>query len=153
LIQQGDHLKEPQKFTFNWYRVTVYPDLFGDTSLIKSFEPALREITTCENEYYHSFMWHLQHHFVGSVMNMNTDSLWLEVKKIEQPVLTIHGTKDRDAAFGAGRQWAMQLKNARLLPVEGAAHVPWMENPQLVITSISTFLDGDWPDQAIKLRE
>ena len=39
-----------------------------------------------------------------------------------QPVLTIHGRKDRNAPYGAGREWASLLPNARLLTLDRAAH-------------------------------
>src|SRR5262245_12145343 len=61
------------------------------------------------------------------------------------PVLVIHGTKDRNGPFGAGRDWARILPNARLLAVENAAHVPWIEAPDLVLGAMQTFLDGEWP--------
>jgi pimeloyl-ACP methyl ester carboxylesterase len=57
------------------------------------------------------------------------------------PVLTIHGTRDRQSPYGGGREWASILPNARLLTIEGAAHVPWIESPDLVFGSIRTFLD------------
>jgi pimeloyl-ACP methyl ester carboxylesterase len=38
------------------------------------------------------------------------------------PVLTIHGTKDRNAPYGSGREWAFNLPNARLLTIKGGAH-------------------------------
>jgi hypothetical protein len=40
----------------------------------------------------------------------------------------------------------MILPDARLLTVENAAHVPWVEAPELVFGSIETFLDGAWPE-------
>ncbi|HEY1308982.1 MAG TPA: alpha/beta hydrolase [Vicinamibacterales bacterium] len=64
------------------------------------------------------------------------------------PVLVVHGTKDRNAPFGAGRDWARILPNARLLAVENAAHVPWIEAPELVLGAMRTFLDGAWPPGA-----
>ncbi len=56
-----------------------------------------------------------------------------EVSKATAPVLTIHGTKDRNAPYGAGRDWASMLPNARLHTVEGAAHAPWIEAPDKVL--------------------
>jgi pimeloyl-ACP methyl ester carboxylesterase len=71
-----------------------------------------------------------------------------EFSKVKAPVLTIHGTRDRQSPYGAGREWASILPNARLLTVEGAAHVPWIEAPEKVFGSIGTFLDGAWPESA-----
>ena len=68
--------------------------------------------------------------------------------KATAPVLTVHGTKDRNAPYGGGRDWAALLPNARLLTVPNAAHTPWIEAPDLVFKSIDTFLNGAWPDAA-----
>ena len=73
------------------------------------------------------------------------------VAKVKAPVLTIHGTKDRSAPYGGGREWTLMLPNARLVTVEGAAHGPWIEAPQTVFGSIKTFLDGRWPRSAEKV--
>jgi proline iminopeptidase len=74
-----------------------------------------------------------------------------EVAKGKAPVLVIHGVKDRNAAYGGGRDWAMLWPDARLLTVENAAHAPWIEEPELVLGSIGAFLDGDWPEGARKV--
>jgi proline iminopeptidase len=66
--------------------------------------------------------------------------------RVRSPVLVIHGRKDRSSAYGGGRDWAMRLPEARLLTVERAAHVPWIEAPELVFGAIETFLDGGWPE-------
>ena len=64
------------------------------------------------------------------------------------PVLTIHGTKDRSAPYGAGRDWAALLPQARLLTVHNASHAPWIEEPTVVFDAVKLFLDGKWPDGA-----
>ena len=69
------------------------------------------------------------------------------------PVLAVHGTKDRSAPYGGGRDWAMRLPNARLVTVEGAAHAPWIEAPTLVIDAIEAFLGGAWPPDAERITE
>jgi proline iminopeptidase len=71
--------------------------------------------------------------------------------KAKAPVLVVHGTKDRSSPYGGGRDWAMQLPNARLVTVENAAHAPCIEAPELVFGSITTFLDGAWPEAAKKV--
>lgn len=64
-----------------------------------------------------------------------------DLEALALPVLTIHGTKDRNAPYGAGREWARSLPNARLLTVEGAAHQVWMDRPE-VLGQIREFLEG-----------
>jgi pimeloyl-ACP methyl ester carboxylesterase len=68
-----------------------------------------------------------------------------QMKKITMPVLIIHGTKDRNAPYGSGREWAASLPNARLVTIEGAAHAPWADDPAAVFASIRQFLRGEWP--------
>jgi pimeloyl-ACP methyl ester carboxylesterase len=75
-----------------------------------------------------------------------------EFAKVTSPVLTIHGTKDRSAPYGGGREWALLLPNARLVTVEGGGHAPWIESPQVVFSAIETFLAGGWPDAAQRVE-
>jgi pimeloyl-ACP methyl ester carboxylesterase/ketosteroid isomerase-like protein len=74
-----------------------------------------------------------------------------QLQKITVPVLTIHGTKDRNAPYGGGREWAMSLPNARLVTVEGAAHQSWADDPVTMFASIREFLRGNWPLTAEKV--
>lgn len=79
----------------------------------------------------------------GSVKKMAlTDE---DLKKIKVPVLTIHGTRDRNAPYGGGREWATRLPDARLITVPGAAHAVFLEDPVVVWGSIRQFLRGEWP--------
>ncbi|HEX7151861.1 MAG TPA: alpha/beta fold hydrolase [Thermoanaerobaculia bacterium] len=68
-----------------------------------------------------------------------------EVKKLTMPFLTIHGTKDRNAAYDAGRDWVAMLPKARLVTVKDAAHNAWSDDPVTVFGAIRQFLRGDWP--------
>lgn len=98
----------------------------------------------CEfpNEWPVNFQKHLKSHF-GSVQKL--DITKEQVAKVTNLTLTIHGTKDRNAPYGSGREWAFTLPNARLITIEGAAHLPWIEAPDLVLGSIDAFLKGQWP--------
>jgi proline iminopeptidase len=71
-----------------------------------------------------------------------------EFAKVRVPVLTIHGTRDRSAAYGGARDWALLLPNARLVSLERTAHAPWIEEPEKVFPAINTFLTGAWPQAA-----
>jgi pimeloyl-ACP methyl ester carboxylesterase len=70
------------------------------------------------------------------------------VAKVTVPVLTIHGRRDRNAPYGGGREWDLLLPNARLITIDGAAHMSWVEFPELVFPNIHLFLNGQWPPQA-----
>ncbi len=75
-----------------------------------------------------------------------------QIGDYSQPVLTIHGTEDIPSPYGAGREWAKSLRNARLLTIKGGSHFPWVESPEIVFSSIRTFLNGGWPDRAEKVE-
>jgi proline iminopeptidase len=72
--------------------------------------------------------------------------------KVSVPVLIVHGTKDRSAPFGGAREWSLLLPDARLVSLEQAAHAPWIEAPDEVFGAITTFLDGRWPQRAVKVE-
>ena len=73
-----------------------------------------------------------------------------DFRRIAAPVLIIHGTFDRNAPYGSGREWASTLPNARLLTIPGAGHASWLEAPGLIFPAIRAFLRGDWPKEAEK---
>ena len=75
------------------------------------------------------------------------------LSRISMPILIVHGRKDRSAPYGGALDWARQLPNARLLTIDEAAHVPWIEAPQVVYGAIRTFLAGGWPSGAESLRQ
>jgi proline iminopeptidase len=104
-----------------------------------------RGLCDLPNEWSVNFMRHLRHHFTSVRQTTVTAE---EVARVAVPVLTIHGTKDRNAPYGGGRQWALELPNARLLTVEGAAHQIWVDAPEVVLGAIDTFLRGEWPPGA-----
>jgi proline iminopeptidase len=95
-----------------------------------------------ENEWPANFARQIRYHF-GSVQRL--DIAVERIRSIDIPVLVVHGTLDRNAAYGAGREWAMTLPNARLLTVRGAAHQSWVEAPDLILGAIEAFLRGEWP--------
>jgi pimeloyl-ACP methyl ester carboxylesterase len=71
-----------------------------------------------------------------------------DVRPVTAPVLTIHGRRDRSAPHEGGRDWVRLLSDARLVSVEDAGHMPWIEKPAEVGSAIGTFLAGDWPAAA-----
>jgi proline iminopeptidase len=107
-----------------------------------------RGVCDMPNEWAVNLARHFQYHFV-SVQRLNISKA--EVAKVKIPVLTIHGTKDRNAPYGAGREWAMMLPNARLLTIEGAAHQSFAEFREIVFPAIRAFLKGGWPANVEKV--
>jgi proline iminopeptidase len=74
-----------------------------------------------------------------------------QLTDVQTPFLIIHGAKDRSSPYGGGREWSLILPNARLLTIENAAHVPWIEAPEIVFPAITDFLAGKWPAVAEKV--
>jgi pimeloyl-ACP methyl ester carboxylesterase len=89
-------------------------------------------------------------HILPSIQQLNLTVE--ELALVKTPVLIVHGTKDRSAPDGGGREWALILPNARLVTVEDAAHAPWIEAPEQVFGSIMAFVDGAWPVAAQKVK-
>jgi pimeloyl-ACP methyl ester carboxylesterase/ketosteroid isomerase-like protein len=79
---------------------------------------------------------------------MSTENL----AKVTMPVLTIHGTRDRNSPFASGQDWARILPNARLVRVDGAAHAVWADDPVMVFGDLRHFLRGEWPLGSMKMR-
>ncbi|UCE40543.1 MAG: alpha/beta hydrolase [Candidatus Aminicenantes bacterium] len=67
-----------------------------------------------------------------------------EVKGLDVPVLTIHGDSDSLPLEGS-RMWVSSLRNARLLFVREAGHLPFVEQPEVFYPAVDTFLKGEWP--------
>jgi pimeloyl-ACP methyl ester carboxylesterase len=66
---------------------------------------------------------------------------------LEMPVLTVHGTFDRNAPYGAGLEWVTTFRYGRLITIRGGAHQVWLDDPG-VIRDIDMFLSGSWPARA-----
>jgi pimeloyl-ACP methyl ester carboxylesterase len=87
-------------------------------------------------------------YWAGSLLpSMNALALTREdFTRVTAPVLIVHGTLDRSAPYGGGREWAFRLPDARLLSLDGAGHAPWIEYPSKVFDAARWFLDdGVWP--------
>jgi proline iminopeptidase len=104
----------------------------------------------CHLENERNFMRYYQEHLVPSIRGLVLKPR--DFAKATMPVLTIHGTKDRSAPYGGGRDWTALLPQARLLTIHNAAHAPWIEAPSAVFDAIKIFLDGKWPDAAQQLH-
>jgi proline iminopeptidase len=99
-----------------------------------------------ENEWPTNLQRHFGAHF-ESIKKLNISRV--SVAKVSQPVLTIHGRKDHNAPYGAGKEWASLLPNGRLITLPNAAHNSWVDEPR-VAEMVQIFLAGSWPKQAEK---
>jgi proline iminopeptidase len=144
--KNGDISTHPREFCEKEWEITRV-QLVGDPANAAKLGPSKCDMP---NE------WpvHLYPHFEASMASIQTLDLPKEkVARLRIPVLTIHGTRDRNAPYGSGREWAMDVGDGRLVTVLGAAHMSWVEAPDLVFSSIETFLNGEWPAAAERINQ
>ncbi len=70
---------------------------------------------------------------------LQTTDLRAMLPEITQPTLVIHGDRDRIAAPAAGEYLAAQLPHARLALLAGAAHAPFISDPDAVCQLMRDF--------------
>jgi pimeloyl-ACP methyl ester carboxylesterase len=63
------------------------------------------------------------------------------LKQIVVPALVIEGEKT-NVPLDATEAWARWLPNARLLLIPNAGHMNWLDQPDVVISSMSEFFHG-----------
>lgn len=137
LTASGVKENEPERFYREFWTVHK-PALFGDTTKMSLYEMPPSNLA---NEWLHD----LEAHFAAKISSFGDYDLREAVSKLDLPVLIIHGTRDRNAPFEGGREWATAWANGRLLVVDGSAHMPFVEQPDLVLSAIDEFLRGSWP--------
>lgn len=70
---------------------------------------------------------------------------------VKAPVLVIYGTAD-PIPIESAEAWTKALPNARLLLIEGAGHIPQIEQPEIFFNAVETFLKGDFPADAKQIQ-
>jgi pimeloyl-[acyl-carrier protein] methyl ester esterase len=70
---------------------------------------------------------------------LRDNDLRAELPQILQPALVIHGDRDRITPLAAGEHLARHLPHARLEVLGGAAHAPFVSDPQAVCCLITEF--------------
>lgn len=137
LFSNGWAKENPDEFSRRWWTVNDRLALLGDTANAKNYGPQWGGHLQYKNERYPHFDRHLSHHF-KSIQTLDLEPA--DFQQVVIPVLVIHGAKDRNAPYGAGREWAEIFPNGTLLTVDGAGHVPWIEQPERVFGGIDDFL-------------
>jgi proline iminopeptidase len=141
LQKQGFDRSHPKEYCEQEWNVSRFA-LVGDPAHVDRI--GIPKTGLCE--FTNEWPVNLDSHFEASFASIQKVQLTKEeLAKVSMPVLTIHGTKDRNAPYGSGREWAMTLPNARLLTVPGGAHQSFDEYPEIVLPAIDQFLKGSWP--------
>jgi proline iminopeptidase len=74
-----------------------------------------------------------------------------QLKAVQAPVLVIHGAAD-PIPVRSSEAWASNYPNARLLLIKNAGHLSHVETPETFFPAVETFLNGEFPTDAIKVR-
>ena len=68
-------------------------------------------------------------------------ALLRDLAQLDLPVLFVYGANDIRPSWPV-EQLARLIPNARYIPLEGAGHYLWMDQPGALRTVLQTFLDG-----------
>ena len=71
----------------------------------------------------------------------------LRLSRVHSPALVIHGAND-PVPFESAQEWAAAMPSARLLVIEHAGHMSYVEEPARFFQAVETFLAGQWPTGA-----
>lgn len=145
LREAGFGKTNPKEYCEKYWRVMRFR-LVGDPANVGLLGAGVCDM---QNEWPVNLARHFQYGF-ESVKKLDIPKE--KVARVRHPVLTIHGTKDRNAPYGAGREWASLLPNARMLTVKNAAHQVFAEHPEVVFAAIRTFFKGKWPSGAEQIE-
>jgi proline iminopeptidase len=145
--EAGEFASDPGALCREYRRLTM-PRLFGTAEGAARHRTEV-DLCTLPTEQPERLGVHFRHHMasLGDRFDHRAAAARLRV-----PVLTIHGTFDRNAPYEGGREWAASLADARLLTVEGAAHQVFSDRPDIFFPAVETFLRGAWPDGAARVR-
>jgi len=140
LKSEGLDKTDPERF-YEEYKNIYMKRIFYDPSKIGQF---LSDRCKCENEMPENVSFHL-----NAIFASIGDWDWTErAKNLEVPVLAIHGVSDPSCPLEGARVWVSLFRDARLLVIPNAGHLPFVEDPELFYPSVDTFLKGEWPERA-----
>ncbi len=118
------------------------PEYFVDPAYISQ----MPDLCVYENEWPIN-LWR----YFGKLLPSFGDYDWREdMKQLHIPRLIIHGREDGIPLTGA-EAWTAGYPEARLLVLSPSAHFPYIEQKAIVIDAILTFLDGEWPQDAVSM--
>ncbi len=137
LQDEGLDKTDPERFCTEFWNIYMGRIFFdpGKIGLMRS------DKCKCKNEMPNNVTMQL-----GAIIGSLGKWDWRElVQGLDAPVLTIHGDSDTLPLDGS-RVWVSSLRNARLLFVREAGHLPFVEQPEIFYPAVDTFLKGEWPE-------
>lgn len=82
-----------------------------------------------------------------SLQSMGKWDITAGLSKLNARVLVVGGDKD-EVPVGAFEEWKTSLPNSRLLIINGAGHLPYVDNPFVFFSAAEQFLQNKWPENA-----
>jgi pimeloyl-ACP methyl ester carboxylesterase len=76
--------------------------------------------------------------------NRNVDELESVMRHIDVPTLVVWGTRDRLVYYDSASQVVSTLRNARLVTIPGAGHLPYEERPEEFNSALVRFLSDEY---------
>lgn len=71
-----------------------------------------------------------------------------QLSKVKARTLIIGGDKD-ETPIEAWDEWRESLPNGRLMIINGAGHLPYVDNPAVFFAAAEQFLQNKWPDGTV----
>jgi pimeloyl-ACP methyl ester carboxylesterase len=121
-------------------RVTA-PASFGDTAVAAQ----VPDVCGFPNEWPS----HLGPYFDALLGSFGAFDWRRELPRVRIPRLVIHGERDNIPLDGS-KEWVAGQPAARLLVIHGAGHWPHYERSDETLAAIQRFLEGRWPEAAVK---
>jgi pimeloyl-[acyl-carrier protein] methyl ester esterase len=94
-----------------------------------------------------AFVTRLAEHPAPAAADLQRTLAWLrdtdlraEARDIACPTLVVHGARDSLAPIEAGRWLAKHIRDARLVEIEDAAHLPFFTHREAFVGALETFL-------------
>ncbi len=136
MLEEGLDKADPQKYCTDYWNANMELIFYdpGKIGLMRS------DRCDCENEMPGNVNMQL-----GAIIASLGEWDWREMAHgLDMPVLTVHGVSDLLPMEGS-RVWVSSLGNARVLVVQEAGHLPFVEQPDVFYPAVDTFLKGEWP--------
>ena len=99
---------------------------------------ALAQVCQYSNERPRHMLAHYEEYILPSIQALDLKKS--DFSSITQPVLVLHGTKDRVHALAGAKEWTKWLPNAKMAQIEIAGHLPWVDAQANVFKVMREFL-------------
>src|SRR5262249_42422482 len=70
-----------------------------------------------------------------------------DLRAMSVPALVIEGAAS-NVPLDDAREWARTVRDGRLLLIQNAGHMNWLDRPDAVIAALHEFFTGSWPASA-----